>query len=68
MPFIQSGIRIQGTIDVSRYETNKMLEFVARLEVKPVIETFLLNKNGIEEAMKKLDEGKMRYRGVLIAQ
>lgn len=68
MPLIQTGFRVQGTMVASRFETNKMLEFAARREVKPVIEQFPLNKKGIEEAMKKLEEGSMRYRGVLVAQ
>jgi D-arabinose 1-dehydrogenase-like Zn-dependent alcohol dehydrogenase len=68
MPLIQSGITVQGTIVVSPYEANKMLEFAARTGVKPMLNKFPLNKQGIEEAMKALQEGKMRYRGVLIPQ
>jgi hypothetical protein len=30
--------------------------------------TFPLNKEGVEEAMQTLRDGKMRYRGVLIRQ
>lgn len=45
-----------------------MLEFAARHSIKPIIMKFPMNVGGIEEAMKTLDEGKMRYRGVLVPE
>ena len=45
-----------------------MLDFAARRGVKPVVQTFPMTEAGIEEAFKALQEGKMRYRGVLVAQ
>jgi D-arabinose 1-dehydrogenase-like Zn-dependent alcohol dehydrogenase len=45
-----------------------MLDFAVRHKIKPLIERFPLTKAGVEEGMAKLREGKMRYRGVLVAQ
>jgi D-arabinose 1-dehydrogenase-like Zn-dependent alcohol dehydrogenase len=47
---------------------NKMLQFAAFHGIKPIIQTFPLNVEGIEEAMHKLEKGQLRYRAVLIAQ
>jgi D-arabinose 1-dehydrogenase-like Zn-dependent alcohol dehydrogenase len=44
-----------------------MLEFAAHHNIKPQIEQFDLNESGIAEALAKLQSGKMRYRGVLVA-
>jgi D-arabinose 1-dehydrogenase-like Zn-dependent alcohol dehydrogenase len=42
-----------------------MLEFAAKHGVKPVLEEFPFNAEGINTAVKKLQDGDMRYRGVL---
>jgi D-arabinose 1-dehydrogenase-like Zn-dependent alcohol dehydrogenase len=67
LPFLVAGLRIQGTIIASRSEINQMLDFAAEKEIKPITQQFPLNKKGIEESIKTLSEGKMRYRGVLVA-
>lgn len=43
-----------------------MLTFAAKHGVKPQIEKFPMTKDGVTEAMQKLRDGKMRYRGVLV--
>ncbi|KAK7517569.1 chaperonin 10-like protein [Phyllosticta citriasiana] len=68
MPLLTSGITVQGTIVASRATHRRMLEFSARHGVKPMLNTFPMTVEGIELACKTLDEGKMRYRGVLIPQ
>ena len=45
----------------------KMLEFAAKNGVKPVLEHFPFTVQGISTALKKLQDGNMRYRGVLKA-
>jgi D-arabinose 1-dehydrogenase-like Zn-dependent alcohol dehydrogenase len=45
-----------------------MLEFADFHGVKPVIETFPMTEQGIQKALQKLDERKIRYRGVLVAE
>ncbi|KIM84101.1 hypothetical protein PILCRDRAFT_818403 [Piloderma croceum F 1598] len=68
MPIISRGLRIQGVLVAARNVHNKMLQFAAFHGIKPIIQTFPLNVEGIEEAMHKLEKGQLRYRAVLIAQ
>jgi D-arabinose 1-dehydrogenase-like Zn-dependent alcohol dehydrogenase len=60
------GIRIQGSLVASRHSIRNLLEFAAKKNIVPTIMTFPLTADGIEEAMKTLRDGKMRYRGVLV--
>nr|GAT56013.1 predicted protein [Mycena chlorophos] len=66
-PLVVNGISIQGSAIAGRKNTVKTLEFAARHGVKPLIETFPMSKEGVEAGMAKLKEGKVRYRGVLVA-
>lgn len=68
LPFIQSGITIQGTVVAARAVHQHMLDFAALHGIKPVIMKFPMTEQGITEAMNTLRDGKMRYRGVLIPQ
>lgn len=68
MPLLMSGIRVQGTVVAPRAIHNKMMEFAAVHGIRPIIETYALDKEGIEKAFEHLDQGEMRYRGVLVAQ
>lgn len=67
MPLILKGLRIQGSIVAPRYVHNRMLEFAALHQIKPMVEKFPMDVDGITKAFKKLADGKMRYRGVLVA-
>ncbi|KAJ7260540.1 chaperonin 10-like protein [Mycena rebaudengoi] len=67
MPLITRGVTIQGSAVASRRIHRKMLEFAAVHKVQPIIEHFPLTRNGVEEGMARLRDGKMRYRGVLVA-
>ena len=68
MPLLAGGIRIQGSVVGSKQLHHDMLEFAAAQDIRPVNQTFPLTKEGIDEAFKTLEDGKMRYRGVLVAQ
>ncbi len=68
MPIIAGELKIQGSLVAARQVHRDMLAFAAHHQIKPIIETFPMTVDGITEAMKKLEDGKMRYRGVLIAQ
>lgn len=68
MPMILNGFRVQGSVVAPRAIHNKMMQFAAVHDIKPMIEEFPLNKDGIEKAFEHLDHGEMRYRGVLVAQ
>ncbi|KAL6693137.1 GroES-like protein [Trichoderma pleuroticola] len=62
------GIRIQGSVVVSTTEMRKMLKFCALHKITPQIEKFPLNETGMSDAMRRLTEGNVRYRAVLVAQ
>ncbi|KAI9881550.1 MAG: hypothetical protein M1830_000114 [Pleopsidium flavum] len=68
MPLIANGLRIQGSLIAPRAIHNRMLEFAAFHGIKPIIQQFPLTVDGITEAMQTLNDGKIRYRGVLVAQ
>jgi D-arabinose 1-dehydrogenase-like Zn-dependent alcohol dehydrogenase len=44
-----------------------MLKFAAHNGIKPTVETFSFTEEGFAEALAKLNSGKLRYRGVLVA-
>ncbi|KAF7376450.1 NAD(P)-dependent alcohol dehydrogenase protein [Mycena sanguinolenta] len=67
LPIVLAGINIQGTTVAARSVHKRMLDFAARNHIKPVIEEFPLTRSGVEEGMARLREGKIRYRGVLVA-
>ncbi|KAE8139476.1 chaperonin 10-like protein [Aspergillus pseudotamarii] len=62
---VMKALRIQGSLPAARESQREMLEFTARHKIKPITMVFPLNREGIEEAMEVLRQGKMRYRGVL---
>ena len=65
---IASGTRIQGSAGGPRSEFPKMLKFCVDHDIRPTIMTWPMNEKGIEDAMSTLREGRMRYRGVVIAE
>ncbi|KID88090.1 NADP-dependent alcohol dehydrogenase [Metarhizium guizhouense ARSEF 977] len=64
---INTGIQIIGSAVASAGTQQAMLTFAAKKGIKPQIEKFPLTKDGVVDAMTRLKEGKMRYRGVLVA-
>lgn len=68
MPLLANGLRIQGGIVASRQVHRDMLEFASFHQIKPVKMTFPMTLDGVRESLKTLEEGKMRYRGVLVAK
>ncbi|KAJ7058570.1 chaperonin 10-like protein [Mycena amicta] len=66
-PLVVFGLNVQGSAIAGRKNTQKALDFAARHRVKAVIERFPMSKAGVELGMQKLREGKVRYRGVLVA-
>lgn len=67
-PIISQELKIQGSIVAARNVHREMLAFAAHHQIRPIIETFPMTVEGIEESFKRLADGKMRYRGVLVAQ
>jgi D-arabinose 1-dehydrogenase-like Zn-dependent alcohol dehydrogenase len=65
-PLIDEGIRVQGSLVASRRTQNEMFAFAARHSIKPTIMRFPLSVEGIEKGFEALNNGLMRYRGVLL--
>ncbi|EGN98661.1 hypothetical protein SERLA73DRAFT_181234 [Serpula lacrymans var. lacrymans S7.3] len=68
MPLVVGGLRIQGSLVCSRGVHSKMLEFAATQGIKPFVETFDMSVEGIEQAFERMEQGKLRYRAVLVAK
>jgi D-arabinose 1-dehydrogenase-like Zn-dependent alcohol dehydrogenase len=67
-PINAMQLRVQGSLVATRQVHGEMLEFAARHRIRRVIEEFPMTEEGIMECMERLEEGKMRYRGALVAQ
>lgn len=68
MLFLMKSINVVYSTNGRHDAYDKLLAFAALHGVTPVSEKFPLNGEGIEEALKKLEEGTVRYRGVLVAE
>ncbi|KAK5164804.1 uncharacterized protein LTR77_009468 [Saxophila tyrrhenica] len=68
MPLVLNGLRVQGSVVAARAVHQQMLEFAALHKIEPIMEKFPMTEKGIAEAMEKLNNGQMRYRGVLIPE
>jgi D-arabinose 1-dehydrogenase-like Zn-dependent alcohol dehydrogenase len=68
MPIIRNQLKIQGVLVCPRQVHREMIDFAAHHKILPIIEQFPMTVEGITEAWEKLEHGKMRYRGVLVAQ
>ena len=58
-------VKIQGTLVATRQTLIDLMEFAVDHAVKPTIVRFPLTEEGIEDAVQKLQQGKIRYRAVL---
>ncbi|KAF7546263.1 hypothetical protein G7Z17_g8569 [Cylindrodendrum hubeiense] len=67
LALIMSGIVVIGSGLAPVASINNMLAFAAKNDIRPHIEKFPMTQAGVVEAMQKLRDGKMRYRGVLVA-
>lgn len=67
MALIANGLRVFGSIVSARKVHQDMLDFAAFHGIKPVSVRYPMTVDGIQDSLKTLEEGKMRYRGVLVA-
>ncbi|KAJ9614519.1 hypothetical protein H2200_002656 [Cladophialophora chaetospira] len=67
MGILLNGLKIQGSLVAAREIHREMLEFAAIHNIKPIVQTFPLTQDGVIDAFQRLEDGKMRYRGVLVA-
>ncbi|KAL4912995.1 chaperonin 10-like protein [Aspergillus aurantiobrunneus] len=59
------GLRVQGGIVATRQVHRDMLQFAAFHGIKPMVVRYPMSEQGIRDCLRTLEEGKMRYRGVL---
>jgi D-arabinose 1-dehydrogenase-like Zn-dependent alcohol dehydrogenase len=62
---IQKEITVRALCASTMVQVGEMLEFAGRHKVRPIIEEFPMSLEGINEALERLEKGRMRYRGVL---
>ena len=65
---VVSELQIVCSLVAARYYHKQMLDFSALHQIVPTIEKFPMTKEGITQAIQKLESGNMRYRGVLIRE
>ena len=65
LPFLTKELSFIGSCTSTPASVDQLLEFAAEHGVKPVLEEFPMSVDGINAALKKLQGGGMRYRGVL---
>lgn len=65
MDLVMNAVQIQGSLPAPPRLHREMLEFAAQHGIAPIIETFSFDEEGINVAMERLRDGKMRYRGVI---
>lgn len=65
-PLVLNGIRIQGSLVASRQGLRNLVKFAAEKKITPTTMKFPLTRDGVENAMQTLREGRMRYRAVLV--
>ncbi|KAH8646720.1 NADP-dependent alcohol dehydrogenase [Xylariales sp. PMI_506] len=66
LTLIMRGLSIVGSGVASACTHRAMLTFAAKHRVKPKIEKFPMTQDGITEALQRLKDGSVRYRGVLV--
>jgi len=59
-------ISIHGALSSKPSEFDAMLEFASEHNVRPVVEEFPMTEEGAAAAIAKLENGSIRYRGVLV--
>lgn len=65
MDLVMNAISITGSLPAPPRMQREMLQFAALHTVHPAIECFPFSEKGVNAAMDRLRQGKMRYRGVL---
>ncbi|KAI0428683.1 GroES-like protein [Xylaria sp. FL1042] len=67
-PILFQGIGIQGSLVASRNIHREMLAFAALHNIRPIVETFPMTEEGIQDAFERLKRGDIHLRAVLTAQ
>lgn len=65
LPYFFNCYNLVTNLVASRSTHAEMLDFAAHHDVKPLIEEFKLDEEGVADAVGRLQSGKIRYRAVL---
>jgi D-arabinose 1-dehydrogenase-like Zn-dependent alcohol dehydrogenase len=68
LPFLMKSVNVIYSTNGPHDEYDKLLAFAALHQIRPIVEKFPMSTEGIEESMRKLESGEMRYRGVLVVE
>ena len=68
LPFTVQNLQLVGSTGAQKASVDRMMAFAAAHGVRPQIEKFPMTQRGVTDAMAKLREGKMRYRGVVVRE
>ncbi|CAK7224764.1 hypothetical protein SBRCBS47491_005663 [Sporothrix bragantina] len=68
LDLIFSGVTIQGTMIATKQGYVDMLRFCVKHKIEPVNQEYPMTQAGIEACNHDLKAGRMRYRGVLVAE
>ena len=68
LALVTQEITVSGMCASTPTQVNQMLDFAARHKIRPMIEEFPMTEEGINAALIKLDQSKLRYRAVLKVQ
>ena len=66
LSLVTRGLQVHGSVIAPRHCVAEMLRFAAHNTVRPEVQVFPLTKSGVSKAMSLLEEGKIRYRAVLV--
>jgi D-arabinose 1-dehydrogenase-like Zn-dependent alcohol dehydrogenase len=64
MLLLTRQLRVMGSTQNRRGDLVDTLALAAKGKIKPVVETFPLER--VNDALARLESGRMRYRGVLL--
>ncbi|ORY09307.1 chaperonin 10-like protein [Clohesyomyces aquaticus] len=67
LPIMLKEISIHGALTSTPEEFDAMLEFASKHKIRPIIEEFPMTEEGAAAAIAKLNDGSIRYRGVLVS-
>lgn len=65
---VSGALTVSGWTVAPIASMRAMLDFAAKNNVRAQIEKFPMTQEGVTEAMQKLRDGKVRYRGVLCVE
>lgn len=66
-PVLLKELSIHGALSSSPEGFDDMLEFASKHNILPLVEEFPMTEEGVAKAIAKLNDGSIRYRGVLVA-